>query len=161
MKIKIGSIFLGCHEIALKIDWMIETQDVIHLKTFFEHWNKQHTHFEKSSTDNLSPGNGVVRSPGDEVITFVLGLDCASSRKTWVNRLYDYKDGRLQEWRKCFLIIVCSLARKQNYGENFRYQENICEIGRAGGCCSNREPPDQIGRVGMFGFYISVPIGFT
>ena len=113
MKIKIGSIFLGCHEIALKIDWMIETQDVIHLKTFFEHWNKQHTHFEKSSTDNLSPGNGVVRSPGDEVITFVLGLDCASSRKTWVNRLYDYKDGRLREWRKCFLIIVFSLARKK------------------------------------------------
>ena len=113
MKIKIGSIFLGCHEIALRIDWMIETQDVIHLKTFFEHWNKQHTHFEKSSTDNLSPGNGVVRSPGDEVITFVLGLDCASSRKTWVNRLYDYKDGRLREWRKCFLIIVFSLARKK------------------------------------------------
>ena len=52
---------------------------------------------KQSSTDNLSPGKGVVRSPGDEVITFVPGLDFASSRKTWVNMLYDYKDDRLQE----------------------------------------------------------------
>ena len=51
--------------------------------------------FEQSFTNNLSPGNGVVRSPGDEVITFVSGLDCASTRETWVNRQYDYKDGRL------------------------------------------------------------------
>ena len=28
----------------------------------------------------------------------------------------------------------------------------IFDIGRAGGCCSNREPPDQIERVGMFDF---------
>ena len=34
--------------------------------------------------------------------------------------------------------------------KTFRYRENICEIGRAGGCCSNPEHPDQIGRVGMF-----------
>ena len=26
--------------------------------------------FEQSSTGSLSPGNGVVKSPGDEVITF-------------------------------------------------------------------------------------------
>ena len=138
MKIKIGSIFLGCHEIALRIDWMIETQDVIHLKTFFEHWNKQHTHFEKSSTDNLSPGNGVVRSPGDEVITFVLGLDCASSRKTWVNRLYDYKDGRFQEWRKCFLKVLCSWARKN-------FMVKIFDIGRISVKSGEREVIAQIG----------------
>ena len=36
--------------------------------------------FEQSFTNNLSPGNGAVRSPGDEVITFVPGLDCASTR---------------------------------------------------------------------------------
>ena len=112
-------------------------QDVIHWNNFFEHWNKQHTDFEQSSTDILSPGNGVVRSPGDEVITFVPGLDFVSSRKMWV---YDYKDGILQEWRKCFLIILCSLARKKVfYGKNFQYQENICETGKAGGCCSNQE----------------------
>ena len=40
--------------------------------------------------------------------------------------------------------------KKKNYGENSRYRENICKIGRSGGCCSNWEPPDQIGRVGMF-----------
>ena len=71
------------------------------------------TDSEQSPTDNLSPGNGILRSPGYEVITFVAGLYCASSRKTWVNRLYDYKDGRLWEWRKCFLIVLCSLARKK------------------------------------------------
>ena len=71
------------------------------------------TDFEQSPTDNLSPGNGILRSPGYEVITFVAGLYCASSRKTWVNRLYDYQDGRLWEWRKCFLTVLCSLARKK------------------------------------------------
>ena len=123
---------------------------MIYWNNFLKHWNKRHMGFEQSFTNNLSPGNGVVRSPGDEVITFVPGLDCASTRETWVNRQYDYKDGRLWEWRKCFLIIVYSLARKKNYGENFQYQENICEIGSAGSCCSNREPLDQIRRVGMF-----------
>ena len=108
LKIKIGSKLLWCNKIALEIERIIEIQDVIHWNNFFEHWNKQ-----QSSTDNVSPGNGAVRSSGDEVFTFVPGLDCASSRKTWVNRLYDYKDGRLQEWRKCFLIFVCSLARKK------------------------------------------------
>ena len=29
--------------------------------------------------------------------------------------------------------------KKNVYGENFRYRENICEIGPAGGCCSHRE----------------------
>ena len=47
-------------------------------------------------------------------------------------------------------VFLSFSAEKKNYGEHFRYRENICEIGRAGGCCSNREPPDQIGRVGMF-----------
>ena len=35
--------------------------------------------------------------------------------------------------------------KKKIYGENFRYRENICEIGKAGGRWSNREPPDLIG----------------
>ena len=48
-----------------------------------------------------------------------------------------------------FLSLSSVWQEKNCYGENFRYQENICEIGRAGGCCSNREPPDQIGRVGI------------
>ena len=97
MKIKIGNKLLWCNKIALEIERIIETQDLIHWNNFFEDWNKRHVDFEQSSTDNLSPGKGVVRSPGDEVITFVPGLDFASSRKTWVNMLYDYKDDRLQE----------------------------------------------------------------
>ena len=141
---------LWCNEIALEIERIIGMQDVIHCNNFFEHWNKRHTNFEQSSTDNLTSGNGVVRRPGDKVITFVPDLECASSRNTWVNGLHDYKDGRLQGWRKYFLIALCSLARKKNYGKNSRYWENNCEIGRAGGYCSNPEPSDQIGKVGIF-----------
>ena len=107
---------------------------------------KRHADFEQSSTSNLSPGNSVVRSPGDNVITFVLGLDCAPSRKTWVNRLYDYKDGRLREWRKCFLIVVCSLSIKKKlwwkFSISWEYLQNR-EIGRLllklGASRSNRE----------------------
>ena len=105
---------LWCNEVVLEIERIIEMQDVIHWNNFFEHWNKQHTDFKQSSTDNLSPGNGVVRSPGNKVITFVLILDCASSRMTSVKRLHDYKDGRLREWRKCSFIVLSSLARKEN-----------------------------------------------
>ena len=142
---------LWCNEIALESERIIGMQDVIHCNNFFERWNKRHANFEQSSTDNLSSGNGIVRRPGDKVITFVPDLDSASSRKTWVNGLHDYKDGRLREWRKCFLIALCSLARKKFfYGKNSRYWENNCKIGKAGGCCSNPDPPDQIGRVGIF-----------
>ena len=105
---------LWCNEVVLEIERIIEMQDVIHWNNFFEHWNKQHADFKQSSTDNLSPGNGVVRSPGNKVITFVLILDCASSRMTSVKRLLDYKDGRLREWRKCSFIVLSSLARKEN-----------------------------------------------
>ena len=113
MRIKIGSKLLWYNKIALEIERIIGMQDVIHCSNFFEHWNKGHSDFEQSSTNNLGPGNGVVRCPGDKVIILVLGLDCVSSRMTWVNRLYDYKDGRLREWKKCFLIALCSLARKE------------------------------------------------
>ena len=68
--------------------------------------------------------NGVVRRPGDKVITFVPDLDCASSRKTWVNGLHDYKGGRLREWRKCFLIALFSLARKK------KFMVKVLDIGR-------------------------------
>ena len=124
MKIKIGRKLLWCNETALEIERIIETQDVIHWNNFYEHWNKRHADFEQSSTDKLSPGNGVVRSPGNEIITFALGLDCASSKKMWVNKLYDYKDGRLREWKKCFLIVLFSLARKKIF------MMRIFDIGR-------------------------------
>ena len=89
---QIRSKILWCNEIALEIERIIGTQDVIPCNNFFESWNKGYAGFEQSSTDNLSPGKGVVRRPGDKVITFVPGLGCASSRKMWVNRLCDYKD---------------------------------------------------------------------
>ena len=44
-----------------------------------------------------------------------------------------------------FLSLSAVWQEKNFYGENFRYRES-------GGCCSNREPPDQIERVGMFDF---------
>ena len=139
MKIKIGSKLLWYNEIPPKIERIIETQDVIHWNNFFENWNRRHVDFEQSSTNNLSPGNSVVSSPGDEVITFVPGLDCASSRKTWVNRQYDYKDGRLREWRKCFLVVLCSLARKKLFWWKLSISGEYLWNRKAGGCCSNRE----------------------
>ena len=51
-----------------------------------------------------------------------------------------------------FLSFSTVWQEKKFYGENFWYRKNICEIWRAGGCCSNREPPDQIEMVGMFDF---------
>ena len=150
MKIKIGSKLLWCNETALETERIIETQDVIHWNNFYEHWNKRHADFEQSSTDKLSPGNGVVRSPGNEIITFALGLDCASSKKMWVNKLYDYKDRRLREWKKCFLIVLFSLARKKILWWEFLISGEYLGNRKAEGCCSNREPLDQIRRVGMF-----------
>ena len=35
-------------------------------------------------------------------------------------------------------------------------RENLIKIGRAGGNTSNRETPDQIGRVGMSGFVCTI-----
>ena len=113
MKIRIGSKLLWCNEIALEIERIIETQDVIHWNNFCEHWNKQQANFKQSSTDNVNPGNGVVRSPGDEVITFHPGVNCVASRKTCVNRLHDYKDGRLREWRSVFLSFSAVWQQKK------------------------------------------------
>ena len=48
-----------------------------------------------------------------------------------------------------FLSFSAVWQEKKFYGENFRYRDNTCEIGRAGGSSSNREPPNQIGMVGM------------
>ena len=97
-------------------------------------------------------GNGVVRSLGDEVITFVPGLNCGSSRKSWVNKNgcritkmvdFENEDG-------IFWSFSAVWQEKKIYGEIFRHRENIWEIGSAGSCCSNREPLDQIERVEMF-----------
>ena len=115
MRIKIGSKLLWYNKIALEIERIIGMQDVIHCSNFFEHWNKGHSDFEQSSTNNLGPGNGVVRCPGDKAIILVLGLDCVSSRMTWVNRLYDYKDGRLREWKKVFSHCSLQFGKKRNF----------------------------------------------
>ena len=48
-----------------------------------------------------------------------------------------------------FLSLSAVCQEKKFYGENFWYRDNTCEIRRAGGCCSNREPPNQIGTVEM------------
>ena len=45
-----------------------------------------------------------------------------------------------------FLSFSAVWREKKFYGEN---RDNTCEIRRAGGCCSNREPPNQTGTVGM------------
>ena len=42
--------------------------------------------------------------------------------------------------KKVFSYRSLQFGKKKHfYGENFRYRKNICEIGRAGGCCSDRE----------------------